>query len=94
MKNFPTMKLPKTAPVPAVGETDARRFERREASKPSAKGGSRLKRDTLGERVTVYLPPQLAANLRRRCLNERRSLSDALTEAAQAWMNTSSHVDK
>jgi hypothetical protein len=88
------MKLPKTAPVPPVGETEARRFERRESTKSGAKSGSRLKRDTLGERVTVYLPPRLAATLRRRCVNERRSLSDAMTEAVEAWMATRSHVDE
>ncbi len=94
MKTLPTMKLPKTAPVPSVGETDARRFERRETPVSNAKRGSRLKRDTVGERVTVYLPPLLAAALRRRCLNERRSLSDAITEAAEAWMETGPQVDK
>jgi hypothetical protein len=38
--------------------------------------------------LTVYLPPKLVAAIRKRCVTERRSLSDALTEAAEAWMNT------
>ena len=94
MKNLPTLKLPKTVPVAPVAEPAARRFERREAAIAPPKAGSRLKRETVGERVTVYLPPALAAEVRRRCLEERRSVSDAMTEAAQAWLSTSSHVAK
>jgi hypothetical protein len=52
------------------------------------KRGSRLKRDSLGERVTVYLPPKLAEAVRRRCVRERRSVSDALTEATEMWMSS------
>ncbi len=92
MKRLPTLTLPKAAPVADVGENEARRFERSETPRSSevAKGGSRLKRETLGERVTVYLPPKLVAAIRRRCLSERRSLSDALTEAAEQWMEAKS----
>lgn len=91
MKQLPTLSLPKAAPVALVAESDAQRFERSEesGSGKAAKGNSRLKRDKLGERVTVYLPPKLATAIRRRCLNERRSISDGITEAAEAWINTS-----
>lgn len=91
MKQFPTLSLPKAAPVASIAESDAQRFERSEETRAgkATKGSSRLKRDTLGERVTVYLPPKLATAIRRRCLNERRSISDGLTEAAEAWINTS-----
>lgn len=85
------MTLPKAVPVIDVSEEQARRFERSDTGNGSSvtKGGSRLKRETLGDRVTVYLPPKLVAAIRRRCLSERRSLSDGLTEAAEQWMNTS-----
>lgn len=86
------LPLPKPAPIASVKESEARRFERTEGAKPKS-GGSRLKRASLGERVTVYLPPKVAARIRRRCLSERRSLSDALTEAALAWLAKEAHDD-
>jgi hypothetical protein len=89
MKKLPALRLPQPPPVAPVREDDARRFERQRAPRSTArKGGSRLKRESLGERLTVYLPPKLVAAIRKRCVTERRSLSDALTEAAEAWMNT------
>ena len=50
---------------------------------------SKLRRTELGERMVVYLPPELATELRVRCARERRSLSDAVTAAVEAW--TRSH---
>lgn len=44
------------------------------------------RREAQGERTAVYLPPDLAQKLRVRCAIERRSLSDAATEALTAWM--------
>ncbi len=46
---------------------------------------SRLRRAELGERMVVYLPPELATELRVRCARERRSLSDAVTAAVETW---------
>lgn len=39
------------------------------------------------ERLTVYMPPPLIEALRVRCARERRSLSDAVTEAVSEWIN-------
>lgn len=90
MKKLPTLSLPKAPAIAEVEEERAQRFERSEAVDASArKKGSRLKRESLGERVTVYLPPKLADAVRRRCLKERRSISDGMTEAAEAWISAS-----
>ncbi len=59
-------------------------------------GGSqkatRGKRKKAGERLTIYVPPELAEEVRVRCAKERRSLSDAGTEALSMWI--SSFVNK
>jgi len=48
---------------------------------------SRLRRDGVrGERVSVYLPPELVVRLRVFCARERRSISDAVTEAVSAYL--------
>jgi predicted transcriptional regulator len=48
---------------------------KQETSEPTMRRGSR------GERLAVYIPEELATNLRILCAKERRSLSDAVTEA-------------
>ena len=53
---------------------------------------TRGKRKEAGERLTVYVPPELAEALRVTCAQERRSLSEAVTEALRLW--TSEHVHK
>lgn len=53
-------------------------------STPTPKG-SKLRSAGQGERVVVYLPTDLATDLRVRCARERRSLSDAMTAAVEAW---------
>lgn len=47
---------------------------------------SRLRREHGGERITAYLPPDLAEELRVCCARERRSVSDAVTDALRAWL--------
>jgi hypothetical protein len=54
------------------------------ATTPTPKG-SKLRSAGQGERVVVYLPTDLATDLRVRCARERRSLSDAMTAAVEAW---------
>ena len=66
-------------------ESAARAFVEAEDGKAAPKP-SRLRRAELGERMAVYLPPELAAELRVRCARERRSLSDAVTTAVEAWV--------
>ncbi len=55
-------------------------------------GGShtatRGKRKKAGERLTIYVPPELAEAVRVRCAQERRSLSDAGTEALSLWIRS------
>ena len=48
--------------------------------------GSRRRRPVRGERIAVYLPPSLVEELRVRCVRERRSVSDAVTEAVSSWI--------
>jgi hypothetical protein len=45
-----------------------------------------LRRAERGERLTVYLPPDLARRLRHRCVDDQRSVSDAITAAVLAWV--------
>lgn len=73
---------PKRTPV---AEVTAARFTVAEEPKASPASTSRLRRAELGERMVVYLPPELATELRVRCARERRSLSDAVTAAVEAW---------
>jgi hypothetical protein len=91
VKRLPTLAIPKAAPVVRVDERKATRFERTDDT-GRVPGASRLRRESLGDRVTVYLPPELAEGLRVRCARERRSVSDAVTEAVFAWMKAQGHV--
>lgn len=57
------------------------------ASRPDPHGdASRRRRAVRGERIAVYLPPELVEELRLRCVREKRSVSDAVTEAVSSWM--------
>jgi hypothetical protein len=49
---------------------------------------SRRRRAELGERVTAYLPPPMEEELRVRCAREKRSVSDAVTEAVGVWLHS------
>jgi hypothetical protein len=51
-----------------------------------AKARSLLRREESGERVAAYLPPELASRLRVACAIQRRSVSNAITEAVEAWL--------
>lgn len=73
---------PKRTPVAEAKAANFTMAEDRKAPPPSS---SRLRRAELGERMVVYLPPELATELRVRCARERRSLSDAVTAAVEAW---------
>jgi hypothetical protein len=53
---------------------------------PPTENSSKLRRSERGERVSVYLPVELAAALRVACASSRRSLSDAVTEAVGEWL--------
>jgi hypothetical protein len=75
--------LPKAPARTAVRDKAASRFVKAER-KPSR--ASRLRRETGGERLAIYLPPDVAEELRVRCARERRSISDAVTEAVTGWL--------
>jgi hypothetical protein len=46
-----------------------------------------LRGDGTGARVVAYVPPELAQALRVRCVEDRRSLSDAVTEAIRLLLD-------
>lgn len=75
--------LPKPPARTAVKEQAAARFVKAE-KKPAR--ASKLRREEGGERVAIYLPPDVAEELRVRCARERRSISDAVTEAVTGWL--------
>lgn len=75
--------LPKPPARTPVKEQTAARFVKAER-KPARE--SRLRREVGGERIAIYLPPDLAEELRVRCARERRSISDAVTEAVASWL--------
>jgi hypothetical protein len=79
-------KLPKPPPPrEPVREEDARRFESSTGPSRGARSSPRRRAES-GERLTAYLPPDLKIALEVRCAQERRSVSDAVTEALDAWM--------
>lgn len=79
--------LPSPPPRTTIDEGSAQRFEAPPAPGPMKRArASRLRRDTSGERLSIYVPPDVAEALRVRCARERRSVSDAVTEAVAEWM--------
>lgn len=60
-------------------------------SKPAATPTSSAKRRAeRGEKLTIYLPPELAQEVRLEAIRRRCSVSHAMTEAAQAWLRKTS----
>lgn len=78
---------PKTPKRSVVPETEARKFERTLSPAAEPPSGSKLRRQERGERLSAYVPPELAESLRVRCAREHRSVSDAVTEALSAWIS-------
>ncbi len=82
--------LPSPPPRTPIGEDAAQRFEAPAAAvlpmPKRAPKPSRLRRDELGERLSIYVPPVIAEELRVLCARQRRSVSDATTEALAAWL--------
>lgn len=101
-KPDPKFKLP-SRPASAKEEAAFAELEKRTeergngvaggpAVRPSAKG-SKLRRDQRGERVAGYLPAELERELRLFCARERRSVSDALTEAVKLLLERQKDTD-
>lgn len=83
-------KLPKAPPArEPVREEDARRFESSTGPSRAARSSPRRRAEG-GDRLTAYVPPELKVALEVRCAKERRSVSDAVTEALEAWMKSES----
>lgn len=70
----------------AVPEDAARKFERRPVKSRAKTEQPSLRRESSGERLSVYLPPELAQELRIKSVRQRRSVSDAVTEAVRQWV--------
>lgn len=75
--------LPKAPARTPVKDQAVRKFVKAER-KPSR--ASQLRRDIGGERLAIYLPHDIAEELRVRCARERRSISNAVTEAVAGWL--------
>ncbi len=80
-QGFALPQAPSRTPVKDQAAAKFVKAERR----PKA---SRLRREIGGERLAIYLPPDVAEELRVRCARERRSISDAVTEAVKAWLGS------
>lgn len=88
-----SIKRPRsTATTPLIDDVAMAKMDRANAvaggeKQTVKKKGTLLKRETRGERVTAYMPPELVTQLRAACQQPpRRSLSTALTEAASMWL--------
>lgn len=70
------------------GFEEAEPTARARAPLPRRAPTSKRRREEAGERLTVYLPPDLAMELRVLCARKRYSVSHAMTEAIQRWMRS------
>jgi hypothetical protein len=78
-------QLPKAPKHTPVKETTARLFVG--AKKKAGKSDKSLRRDGVDTvRLALYFPPDVAKALRVRCIEESRSVSDAVTAAVSAWL--------
>ena len=74
--------LPMPAKRTAVPEAAARKFEK----PPKNTADSKLRRAETGIRIAVYVPPDVEQALRLKCFQDRRSVSNAATEAFRVWL--------
>src|SRR3990172_6112 len=87
-KGFSLPAIPKRTEIPE--EAALRFLQGKQAEKVvSAPRPSRLRRAGNGQRVAISLPPDAAVALRIRCAQERRSVSDAVTEVVTVWLRSS-----
>lgn len=76
--------LPPRKPRTPVADDRAQQFVSPTTVRTSKK--SQYRRDGPGERINAYLPPDLLLEIRTIALHQRRSLSDAVTEAMREWV--------
>jgi len=88
-KHLTGFTKPRGAVVPAATKRRAPRASEEAAhafvGKDEARE-SRYRREGPGERIGAYLPPELVQEFKLAALTQRRSLSDALTEAVREWL--------
>lgn len=72
--------LPKPPPRTEVLPEAAKAFV------PDERPPSKLRADSRGERLAIYLRPEILRRLRHRCVDDGRSLSDAINEAVARWL--------
>lgn len=77
-----TLDLPKPKPRTPVAAAAVEQFT------GEAEATGQKRRKAAGERVHVILPPDLAMKLRLAAVRQRRSVSDAATEAVEAWLSS------
>lgn len=82
------MRLPRGKPQRTkVPEKAAQAFEESPApAKMPRPAASKKRSSERGERVVAYLPAELEAELRMRCVRDRCSLTHAVSEAVQLWL--------
>lgn len=89
--------VPMRAPEQLVVEEHVDSVETKRAGapaprKPKGRGLSRMRRDEMGERLTTYVDPDIAMELRLFCVHERRSVSDAVNEALRRFLGKRAKV--
>lgn len=84
----PSLSLPKAKPVPAVDDARAASFLTGENSKrrgrPPKPEGSKA---ATWEKLTIYLPVDVATALRHRAVDERCDLSDVVAKAVSVFLS-------
>ncbi len=83
---FDLPETPPEKPRTPIAEKNAHRFV--SGKRAVAATSARLRRDGVGdcERLNVYIPSEIAASVRERAFRERRSLSDAVSDALESWL--------
>ncbi len=85
----PAPQKQKPAPAPKKKKSADKKVE----PQTEGEGRSKLRREESGERITIYLPPELERKVRVHCAAERRSLSNAATEAFTQWLTERGPID-
>jgi hypothetical protein len=93
--------MPRNRPVPKitrlpVADRQAREFEdlaeaRGNGAEPARRKGTRWERrdGTSMRACTIHMPAELAKELRVRCAEQDRSMSETVVEAVSAWLQSS-----
>ncbi len=91
-----TTAPPRPSPAPqkpASAPKKKKSADKKVEPQTEGEGRSKLRREESGERITIYLPPELERKVRIHCAAERRSLSNAATEAFTQWLAERGSID-